>query len=136
MSSNAKPRRALYAPTPNPSADASVPLASRVVATLSARDLTFVPAYMAPETIIANTSDERSAVYRAGVVAFETIAGRSPFAFVDACDAMRAHLERKPRQLGAPMQLRRAVARALAKSPAERWPTLEAFVEELARAAA
>jgi serine/threonine-protein kinase len=96
------------------------------------------PRYLAPEQILGGRLDARTDVYAAGVTIFEMIAGRGPFEGEGPVDLMRAHIEAEPPSLRslAPVsqELDHAVARALEKPPARRWPTARAFGAVLERA--
>jgi eukaryotic-like serine/threonine-protein kinase len=97
------------------------------------------PRYLSPEQILAGHVDARTDVYTAGLVILEMIAGRGPFAAVSPIQLMRAHVQDPPLRLRACVrvstELDQAVARAVAKPPARRWPSARAFAEVLARAA-
>jgi serine/threonine-protein kinase len=96
------------------------------------------PRYLAPEQILGGPVDARTDVYAAGLTLFGMIAGRGPFAAEGPVDLMRAHVEDAPARLRdlAPVSaaLDHAVARALEKAPARRWPSARAFAAVLARA--
>jgi serine/threonine-protein kinase len=96
------------------------------------------PRYLAPEQILGGAVDARTDVYAAGMTLFEMIAGRGPFDASGPIDLMRAHLEETPRRLRACArvsgELDHAVARALAKPPARRWPSARALAAVLGRA--
>jgi serine/threonine-protein kinase len=98
------------------------------------------PGYLAPEQILGGRVDARTDVYAAGLTLFEMIAGRAPFEGKGTVDLMRAHLDAAPPSLRdlVPVshELDHAVARALAKAPARRWPTARAFAAVLDRALA
>jgi serine/threonine protein kinase len=86
------------------------------------------PAYMAPEQVFGPTVDARSDVYSAGVLAFELLTGSWPFVAEDTVDILRAHATETPPRLGATRgdvdfspELEQWIARALAKSPSDRW---------------
>jgi serine/threonine-protein kinase len=93
------------------------------------------PRYLAPEQILGGRVDARTDVYAAGVSLFEMIAGRAPFDAASPIALMRAHLEDQAPALSGfvPVSaaLDHAVARALAKSPARRWPSARAFAAAL-----
>ena len=95
------------------------------------------PRYLAPEQILGGLVDGRTDVYAAGLTLFEMIAGRSPFDGDGLLEPMRAHLEDAPLRLRSqarvPDELDHAVARALAKPPAHRWPTAGVFASVLDR---
>jgi serine/threonine protein kinase len=97
------------------------------------------PRFLAPEQILGGRVDARTDVYAAGLTLFEMIAGRSPFDATDPVDLMRAHVEDTACPLRdfvrIPAELDHAVARAVARSPARRWPSARAFAAVLARAA-
>jgi serine/threonine protein kinase len=96
------------------------------------------PRFLAPEQILGGKLDARTDVYAAGLTLFEMIAGRGPFDAAGPIDLMRAHLEDPPRPLrdfaAVSPELDHAVARAVAKQPARRWPSARAFAAVLARA--
>jgi eukaryotic-like serine/threonine-protein kinase len=96
------------------------------------------PRYLAPEQILGGAVDARTDVYAAGITLFEMIAGRGPFEGDGDVDLMRAHLEAPPPSLRAlapvSQQLDHAIARAIAKAPARRWPTARVFAAVLERA--
>lgn len=81
-------------------------------------------ASLAPETIRGGVIDARTDLYALGVLIFEALAGRPPFAG-DAAAVVRAHLEARPPALAAHAPdvspgLAAVVARLLAKDPAGR----------------
>ena len=98
------------------------------------------PRYLSPEQVLGGAIDARADVYAAGVVLFEAIAGRGPYDATGQAAHMLAHVRQQPLRLGeaarVPAALDRAVARALAKSPADRFPSARAFAEAIARAGA
>jgi serine/threonine-protein kinase len=98
------------------------------------------PAYMSPEQAAAERNlDGRSDVYSLGCVCHEMLAGRPPFNGTSAIAIIRQHIVSPPPPLvGAraalPDAVIGAVARALAKDPAERFATAGEFVTALERA--
>jgi serine/threonine-protein kinase len=85
------------------------------------------PAYMAPEQAAGDPDvDHRADLYAWGLVAWEALVGRHPFADARSPAALiGAHLTRAPEPLGdarpdVPPALAALVARCLAKDPAER----------------
>jgi serine/threonine-protein kinase len=82
------------------------------------------PAYMAPEQAAADPAmDHRADLYAWGLVAYELLGGRHPFAGkVSAQQLMAAHFAEVPAPLPPPVPpaLAALVARCLAKAPAER----------------
>lgn len=97
------------------------------------------PRYLAPEQILDGRIDARTDVYAAGLTLFEMITGRAPFDAEAPVDLMRAHLEVAPRRLrellAVSPELDHAIARAVARAPARRWPSARAFAAVLERAA-
>jgi serine/threonine protein kinase/Tol biopolymer transport system component len=97
------------------------------------------PTYMAPEQIAADpTIDHRADIYAVGVLAYELLTGRPPFAR-DSRDALlAAHLTETPqsvtdRRQDVPPDLAALVMRCLAKDPAGRWQSANELVERLER---
>lgn len=100
------------------------------------------PRYMAPEQILNKNVDGRADVYAIGVLMFEMLTGRVPFDGQNAMETMLAHLQvpapslsvARP-DLAIPMVLERIVTTTLKKDPDERFETVGALYEALARAA-
>jgi serine/threonine protein kinase len=96
--------------------------------------------YMSPEQITAlKEIDRRSDVYSLGCVLFECLAGRPPFVHRNEAVVLQFHLTQQAPDLrtlrpDAPRELAEAIARALAKSPDDRWQTAAAMRESLAGA--
>jgi len=102
---------------------------------------TFVgtPAYMSPEQFGGAALGPQSDVYALGVMSYQMLTGRLPFNAETAVQWAQAHLGVLPPPLPAeqgqrtlPEGMRRAVARALAKDPAERQASALQFARELA----
>ena len=100
------------------------------------------PAYMAPELIrgdaIESAELPRVDVYSLGVIAYELLAGRTPFEGGSLGATLNAHLLREPPSLvrmdpRIPQSVEDAVFAALEKDPAKRLPTARAFRERLER---
>ncbi|MBX9624506.1 MAG: serine/threonine protein kinase [Gemmataceae bacterium] len=98
------------------------------------------PAYVSPEMIRGDTVDTRSDLYAAGVILFELLTGRLPFAHADQDRLLRAHLTASPPRFDAvgcrhvPAAAEEVVRRALAKYPNERPQTARELAEEFGRA--
>jgi len=92
------------------------------------------PSYMSPEQCaatkeLAATSDQ----YSLGVVAYEMLSGRLPFAQESVMAIMYAHFNEPPPPIqtarpDCPPAIAAAVMRMLEKEPEKRWPTVEAAV--------
>ena len=98
------------------------------------------PAYMSPEQASAEAVDARSDQYSLACVLYEMLAGSPPFAAASAAQLMARHLiDPVPAittvRQGVPAGVVRAITRALAKSPADRFPDLQRFLEALESAA-
>lgn len=95
------------------------------------------PAYMSPEACRDLPQDRRSDLYSLGVVLYEALSGHVPFQASSDLAVLRMHvsdppppIERLPRELGA------LLARALSKDPDDRPQSADAFLADLAAAAA
>jgi YVTN family beta-propeller protein len=99
--------------------------------------LSGTPEYVAPEQIQHGEVGGSADVYSLGCVLFECLAGESPFAGSSPMSLLFAHLEKPPPSLTKqrpelPAAIDAVIATALAKEPAERYPSCG----ELAGAAA
>src|SRR2546426_7058558 len=95
-------------------------------------------AYMSPEQASGDKRiDPRSDVYSLAAVLYEMLAGEPPFPGPSEQAIAARVLTDPPRPIrtvrpGLPVHLERALARGLAKSPADRHRTARAFVDALA----
>ncbi len=95
------------------------------------------PAYMSPEQASAESGvDGRTDQYSLACVLYEMLAGEPPFAGSGARATMARHAIEPPtpvraRRPNAPVAVERALDRALAKAPADRFPTMAEFVAGL-----
>jgi serine/threonine protein kinase len=96
------------------------------------------PAYMSPEQAIGGSVvDGRSDVYSLGCVLYEMLAGEPPWSGPTPLAVLAKRITQDARPLGTiregiPEQLERAVARAVAREPSERFQTAGEFAQALA----
>jgi serine/threonine-protein kinase len=86
------------------------------------------PSYLAPERALGEDGDARVDVYAIGVILYELLSGRRPFAAATAVQLAWMHAHRAAPPLigvapGVPLPLATLVHRALAKAPDDRWPS-------------
>jgi len=86
------------------------------------------PEYMAPEQA-QGRADARSDLYALGVVLYQALTGRVPYSGTSTVEVLMKHL-----QDPLPLMPLRAVARALAKNPNDRYASGAALVEDLREA--
>ena len=95
------------------------------------------PAYMSPEQATGESGlDGRADQYSLACVLYEMLAGRPPFAGSGPRATMARHAIETPAPIRThrptvPIAVERALERALAKSPAERFPTIADFAAAL-----
>jgi len=95
------------------------------------------PAYMSPEQAVGDANvDGRSDVYALGCVVYEMVAGRTPFEGATAQALLAKHAVDTAPGLRTidpdiPLYVERAVSRALAKDPAQRFETPNEFAATL-----
>jgi tetratricopeptide (TPR) repeat protein len=106
---------------------------TRVGATLG------TPAYMAPEQVAGRAVDGRSDQFSYCVMAWEALYRQRPFEGDTLAELTYNVLEQRlrppPRGREVPGRIRRALERGLRVEPAERWPSMDALLEELSSAA-
>jgi len=94
--------------------------------------------YAAPEQLTGGTLDARTDVYALGVIMFELLCGRVPFPDTRPAYVCARHLLEAPPpfpasiRAGLPEAVVGIVARALAKQPEDRWPTMRALANAMA----
>ena len=96
------------------------------------------PTYLSPEQAQGQQVDARSDLYSLGVVLYELLAGRPPFTGDSPVAIAYKQVNETPvppSQLNpdVPPRLDAVVMKALAKNPANRYPSAEAFVADLER---
>src|ERR1041385_5890106 len=92
--------------------------------------------YMAPEQLLGQRVDRRCDVFSFAVVLCEMVTGVAPFVHDNRIDTMHAILHRDPRfptdgRPELPVDLQRILAKALAKTPKDRYQTINELAEEL-----
>jgi serine/threonine-protein kinase len=97
-------------------------------------------AYMAPEQALGQDIDGRADVFSLGVLIYELLAGRLPFAGTNAVQVLDAILHKEPPPLAARIpdprlpQVEAVLRRMLAKDRAQRYPGMRAASEALQQA--
>jgi alpha-tubulin suppressor-like RCC1 family protein/tRNA A-37 threonylcarbamoyl transferase component Bud32 len=96
------------------------------------------PAYMSPEQVDGGDLDGRSDVYSLGLVAWEMLTGRAPWAGESLYRTIykQKHEDLPPVESlrsGVPARIRHAIERALQKDPAARFGSAAAFAAALGR---
>ncbi|WP_228003156.1 WD40 repeat domain-containing serine/threonine protein kinase [Nocardia australiensis] len=100
--------------------------------TLSAISASF--AYAAPERFAQAPADPSADIYSLGATLFHLLAGRPPFPRADQAAVIGAHLSEPPpapsrSRTDLPVELDAVIATAMAKNPADRYPTCAALAE-------
>src|SRR5439155_914987 len=96
------------------------------------------PGYMSPEEAMGSERvDGRSDLYALACVLYEMLAGEPPFTGPSAESVARQHVAAPAPHISVmrpaiPPAIEEAIVRALAKTPADRFPTAAEFVEALA----
>ena len=97
------------------------------------------PAYVAPEQVEGRPVDSRADQYALACASFEMLSGAPPYQRDDDLAVMWAHVSTPPPSLSGqrpdlPPAIDAVLARAMAKSPADRFPTCIAFALALRQA--
>ncbi len=92
--------------------------------------------YLAPEQVTGHEIGPTTDVYALGVVAYELLAGARPFEADTPFGVALKHVHEEPPPLPAsiPLPVREVVTRAMAKEPADRWPSAAALAQAAASA--
>ncbi len=88
--------------------------------------------YMSPEQVKGEATDGRSDLYSVGVSLYEFVTGQRPFTASSDYSIMAAHVKEAPKppvelHPGLPATLNEIILMAIAKDPAQRFQTAEAF---------
>src|SRR5262249_18362178 len=106
-------------------------------ADLTAPEMTIgSPHYMSPELIRGQRPDCRCDIYALGVTLYEMVSGRRPFQAETTFGILEAHLHTKPTAPDrinqcVPKLLSKAILKAIAKDPADRFQTASDFLASL-----
>ena len=93
-------------------------------------------AYMSPEQVRGREVDQRTDIWSLGVMLYEMVAGRGPFAGESRSDVIAAILDREPAPLArfdpaVPSELQRIVGKALRKHRDERYQVMKDLLLDL-----
>jgi serine/threonine protein kinase/Flp pilus assembly protein TadD len=91
------------------------------------------PAYMSPEQAVGDEVDGRSDIYSLGCVLYEMLVGEQPFTGPTAQAVIAKRFVQTPTDVGAlregvPRSVARAVQKALARAPVDRYETAALFI--------
>jgi len=94
------------------------------------------PQYMSPEQARGTELDGRSDIFSLGIILFEMVTGRPPFAGGTTADTIAAILTQDPRRIeefthDPPLTLIRIIEKSLRKDKAERYATMEHMLSDL-----
>ncbi len=96
------------------------------------------PKYMAPEQIQGEAADGRIDIYALGVILFEMLTGKVPFDRPSSVNILMAHVHDEPPMfeevnpdVHVPFELEAVVRRCLAKSPIDRYATMDQVLAAL-----
>lgn len=89
------------------------------------------PAYMSPEQAHGDKVDGKTDIYALGVVLYEMLAGNVPFEAESSFGVLMKHMTEPPPPIpNITSDLQIVINRALAKDPANRYPTAKELVDE------
>ena len=109
---------------------------TRTVLKTDAGTVVGTAAYMSPEQARGQEVDARTDIWSLGVMLYEMVAGRSPFAGPSGTDVLAAILDREPAPLArfepdTPSELQRIVTKALRKDRGQRYQTVHDLLLDL-----
>ena len=93
-------------------------------------------AYMSPEQARAQEVDARTDIWSLGVLLYEMVAGRTPFAGTSSSDVLAAILDREPAPLArfapnVPAELQRLIGKTLRKDREQRYQVMKDLLLDL-----
>jgi serine/threonine protein kinase/Tfp pilus assembly protein PilF len=90
-------------------------------------------AYMSPEQVSGQRLDSRSDIFSFGVVVYEMLAGKRPFAGRSELEVLQSIRHASPELLGkgVPQAVRTVVEKALQKNPRDRYQSMREMVADL-----
>ena len=97
------------------------------------------PEYMAPEQVLGQAIDRRTDIYALGVVIYEMLSGKTPFAHTTPFATAHAHAYEAPPLLrtlnsAVPKSVEAVVTKALAKDPAYRYQNAGDLAHDFSKA--
>ena len=101
-------------------------------------DIVGTPAYLAPEQIRGGEVGPQSDVYAFGIMLYEMLTGRRPFAELTLATLVYKHLNEPlpmidPEELSLPSAFNSIIQRATAKDPSDRYPDALSLVQDFRR---
>lgn len=124
---NTQSPRSAKDPDDAPNSASSLTMAGAVLGT---------PGYMPPEQAAGDPVDERADVYALGAILYHVLAGVAPYDGKSGLDVITKVLTEPPlplskRERGVPKDLLAIVTKAMARNPADRYPTAQEFARDL-----
>lgn len=91
------------------------------------------PLYMSPEQCMAQPLDARSDVYSFGCVLYHCLTGKVPFLGASPMETLRLHVDSPVDFSMVPPAMRQLVSKCMEKEAADRYQTMKAVRQDLAR---